>query len=263
MNFRKLAKKCLYTYWPGLSGALPYFGTRVYFPRKSHIFDLVCEEGIYEHKLLALVKGAASRGGWYFDVGANIGLMSVPILKMCDDVNVLSFEPSPNSREFLSRTWQESPWKDRWQLRFQAVGSEVGESIFYLSDPRFGGYDGLKDTGRVAGASTTQVPLTTLDEEWRTLGSPHVACVKLDIEGAEIGALKGATELIQASRPWVFLEWYESNFKCFGHQAHDLFNVARAMRYQLVALPNLVEVRSPGLLALHVQSTASFALIPC
>jgi hypothetical protein len=105
--------------------------------------------------------------------------------------------------------------------------------------------------------------LTTLDEEWRTLGRPHVACLKLDVEGSELRALAGAKELIQTTKPWVFLEWYEPNFTCFGHRAQDLLEVAREMRYQLVALPDIVEIRSQVLLALHVQSTASFALLPC
>jgi len=263
VTLRKLAKKCIYTYCPGLSGAFPYFGTRVYFPRKSFIFDLVCEEVIYEQKLLSLIKAAASRGGWYFDVGANIGLMSVPILKMCDNVHVLSLEPSPNTRDFLYRTRHESPWKDRWKVVFKAVGAQIGQTTFCLSDPRFGGYDGVKDTGRVDSAGVTTVPLTTLDEEWRTLGRPQVACLKLDVEGSEIRALAGAKELIQTTKPWVFLEWYEPNFRCFGHRAQDLLEVAREMRYQLVALPDIVEIRSQVLLTLHVQSTASFALLPC
>ena len=86
---------------------------------------------------------------------------------------------------------------------------------------------------------------------------------KLDVEGSEIRALTGAKELIQTMKPWVFLEWYEPNFRCFGHQAQDLLDVALEMRYQLVALPDLVEIRSQVLLTLHVQSTASFALLPC
>ena len=121
----------------------------------------------------------------------------------------------------------------------------------------------MKDTGRVDGAGMTTVPLTTLDEEWRMLGCPQVACLKLDVEGSEIRALTGAKELIQTMKPWVFLEWYEPNFRCFGHQAQDLLDVALEMRYQLVALPDLVEIRSQVLLTLHVQSTASFALLPC
>jgi FkbM family methyltransferase len=259
---RQFAKRLIYGYLPGVAGAFPYFGTRVYFPKRALIFDLACKEGIYEHELLSLIQGLITPGSWYFDVGANIGLMSVPILKMSKGVNVMSVEPSPNSQGYLRRTWSKSPWQDRWKVVFKAVGDRVGQTKFHCSTRQFAGYDGIMDTHRVPGAESTTVPLTTLDEEWRALGRPRVACVKLDVEGSEIRALAGARELVQSSRPHIFLEWYQENFQCFGHEASDLFRVAQELRYTLVALPNLIEIASPALLALHLRTTASFALVP-
>src|SRR5262249_50099124 len=114
MSFRGIAKKWIYGHCPGLSGAFPYFGTRVFFPKNAFIFKIVCSEGIYEHELLRQIEGVLRPGSWYFDVGANVGLMSVPVLSMRNDVRVLSIEASPNSHPYLHKTWSESPWKDRW-----------------------------------------------------------------------------------------------------------------------------------------------------
>src|SRR5207244_2025873 len=83
--------------------------------------------------LLKLIRGLVTPGTWYFDVGANIGLMSVPVLQSVHDCHVLSLEPSPNSYPFLERTWLESPWKDRWVVKIKAAGAQSGQVEFCLS----------------------------------------------------------------------------------------------------------------------------------
>ena len=67
---------------PGLAGSFPYFGTRVFFPKNAYIFTIVCEEGIYEKELLRHIQTVVKAGSWYFDVGANIGLMSVQFFSL-------------------------------------------------------------------------------------------------------------------------------------------------------------------------------------
>jgi FkbM family methyltransferase len=263
MSIRKTAKRLIYRYCPGVAGSLPYFGTRVFFPRKAFIFDLCCDEGIYEAQLLTQITGVIKPGSWYFDVGANVGLMSVPILKLLTDVHVLSCEPSANSRQHLAKTWSRSTWRDRWRLVFKAVGDRVGETEFWLSRPNLGGYDGIKHTQRVDAVRREVIPITTLDREWSVLGRPEVSCIKLDIEGAELQALRGATELIRACRPHIFLEWYAENFRCFGCEPQDLLAMAEELRYEVVALPSLSVIQSAPVLLLHMRRTAAFVMVPC
>ena len=262
MSLQKTVKKLIYGHCPGFAGKLPYFGTRVFFPKNAFILEIVCDEGIYERKLLGLIQRVIKPGSWYFDVGANVGLMSVPILHTTKDIKVLSFEPSPNTYPYLHRTWSECPWKDRWKTLSKAIGEQAGETEFHLAQPNFGGYDGIKWTRRVNTTGSVVVPMTSLDDEWRTLGRPPVSCVKLDIEGAEMRALAGARELLQTMRPYVFLEWYEENFKFFGCEPGDLLKIAHELGYQVVAVPNLNVIRSLPVLLLQMTQTALFVMVP-
>ncbi len=262
MSVRKKLKKLMYGHCPGFAGALPYFGTRVFFPRNAVIFEIACHEGIYERDLLTQIQGVITPESWYFDVGANVGFMSVPILYTRNDVNVVSFEPSPNSRGYLQRTWRESPWKERWRTVFKAVGDRAGETEFHVSNATHGGYDGIKWTRRAERIGTETVPMTTLDDEWRALGRPPVSCIKLDIEGAEMAALKGARELIQSLRPYIFLEWYDENFRCFASEPQDLLKTALEVGYEVVALPTVSVVQSLAVLLLHMRRTSSFVMVP-
>jgi FkbM family methyltransferase len=262
MSLRKKLKKLIYGHCPGFAGAFPYYGTQVYFPKNAFIFDIACEEGIYEQTLLHQILGVIEPGSWYFDVGANVGLMSVPILDTMKDVHVVSFEPSPNSSPYLERTWSKSPWQDRWKLVFKAVGNRIGETEYSLSTPNLAGYDGIKPTSRVKTVGVQSVPISTLDEEWKVLGRPVVSCIKLDIEGAEMQALAGAQELIETMRPHIFLEWYGENFRCFGNEPQDVLTAAEKFEYEVVAVPNLSVIQSLPVLLLQMRRTSAFVMVP-
>ena len=94
---------------------MPYYGARVYFPKGSYIFHMLCEQGIYEGENIKVINSLVDPGTTYIDVGANIGLMAVPVLNN-QDCSVISFEPSPNVLTFLERTASESQYRNRWKV---------------------------------------------------------------------------------------------------------------------------------------------------
>jgi FkbM family methyltransferase len=262
MTTRKLLKRILHSYFPGFSGWFTYYGTRVYFPKGAWVFEVVCEQGIYESDLLKLIGGLISPGSWYFDIGANIGLMSVPILKMVPECHVLSLEPSPNSSPFIKRTREESPWKERWLIKCKAAAEKSGQVEFSVGPSRLAGFDGMRHTGRVPSLAKSLVDVTTLDEEWIALGRPPVSFIKLDIEGAELKALAGAGELMKTARPYVVLEWYHENFRAYGLEAADLLTTAANLGYDVIAVPSMSPVGTPRMMLAQLQMTTSFMLMP-
>ena len=48
--------------------------------------------------------------------------------------------------------------------------------------------------------------MVTIDGAWAALGKPSVALMKLDVESAELRALRGAEELLRRCRPVLLLE---------------------------------------------------------
>lgn len=261
-TLRTWAKKIIFGRLPGLAGKFRYYGTVVHFPPGAFVFDILAEEGIYEADLLRQIQIFLRPNSCYFDVGANIGCMSVPILKSHPDVKVISIEPSPNSLPFLERTHAGSKHQDRWTLIGKAMGNSVGTVKFSIGDSKFAGYDGLKFTQRRDQLGSVDVPMTTLDIEWEAQGCPDVSCIKLDIEGAEMAALAGGERMLQACRPAIFMEWYEPNFKWFDVQIADLLEFAERHRYQIVATPTLYEIRTLGHLRMAMGTTGNVALIP-
>ena len=133
MRVRGLAKRLLFGTAPFFRGRFRYYGQVVYFPLGSSTFERVCEEGIYEREVTNLILALAKPGTTYFDVGANIGLLSVPVLSVCPTVKVVSIEASPDTLRFLRKTQLTAQCSDNWVVIGAAVAAKAGEHVLFLS----------------------------------------------------------------------------------------------------------------------------------
>ena len=262
MEIRKNIKKWLYGSCPGFAGAFPYFGTKTYFPKGAHLFSIVCRQGVYEAENVEVLRRLVKPNSWFFDIGANIGLMALPIVTGIPTCQVLSFEPSPGVLPYLRRTVSESRYASRWHLVPKAVGSSIGRTSFSVGSAANSAFDGLKATGRAPSAGSTEIEMTTVDTEWKRLGCPVVSAIKCDVEGAELGVLQGARECLAKMSPPVLLEWNTENLAAYGIAPDSLLDFASQCKFHVLALPHFLHVTSPWELNLHMIRTENFLLLP-
>ena len=152
-------------------------------------------DGSWEPEITRLLAGATRPGTTILDVGANIGASAIPLLAAFPDIHALSFEPSPSVLRFLTRTHEESRFRDRWEVIPKAVTEQSGADVTFTTFdcPGADVFDGLRDTGRTGAlARQVAVPTTSVDAEWQSRGRPPVSVLKVDVEGAELGVLAGA-----------------------------------------------------------------------
>ncbi|MEA5553497.1 FkbM family methyltransferase [Anabaena cylindrica UHCC 0172] len=259
---RKKIKKWLYGNCPGFAGSFPYFGTKVFFPQGSKIFELACQQGIYEIKNTELILKLIKPNTFYFDVGANIGLMAIPILNRCRTAKVLSWEPSPNTLPSLTLTRENSQFQDRWQVIGKAAGDFIGELDFAIASPELGAFDGFLDTKRAGLTKKITVPVTTLDSEWEAIGSPLVSIIKIDVEGAELQTLKGSTKCLQNNKPYILIEWTLKNLQAYGYESENLLDFAHEIGYQVFSISDFIPITNSTSLKLHMLKSESFLLVP-
>jgi FkbM family methyltransferase len=262
MSFKTKYKSWLYGRCPGFRGVLPYWGERLHFPRGSIAFEIACAQGIYEEENLRLLLAAARPGSWYFDIGANIGLMSAPLLRTEPTVQVVSVEASPRTADFLARSIGASRNRDRWRLVRKAVGASEGEIEFHLSAGTHAIFDGIRDTGRAPPGGTAMVPMTTLDTLWAEAGRPGVCLVKIDVEGAEADVLRGGLACLRTARPVVLLEWSRINLAAYGCPPEILLDLAAQAGCEVLNVPGLAPITSPANLRLQTGVSESFVLVP-
>ena len=253
-------------FWRGLcpffSGKFNYYGTRTYFPAGSSIFQRVCVESIYEQETTEWLCRIAQPNKLFIDVGANIGLTSIPVLRSVRTARVLSFEPSPGSISFLNQTWQASSFRERWEIVPKAVGDSVGITRFFVSSSQNALFDGLCDTKRGGQKREVEVALTTIDQEWHRLGCPLVGSVKIDVEGAEIKVLAGAEAVIRRDMPHLLLEWQRENLEASGVDVQSILDFAISHDYKLMPIPTLNPITDLDALEFHMLHTESFLLSP-
>lgn len=259
---KKTLRKWLYSKCPGMKGAFPYYGTKVYFPENSLIFNMACDQGTYEHEMVKLLMTLVKPNSYFFDVGANIGLMSIPILYHVESCKVVSFEPSPNTLPYLKRTVEESRFQNRWMVIGKAVTDHMGDIEFSMTYPAQGAFDGICDTKRGGDTKKTVLPSTTLDREWEQMDRPNVSTIKIDVEGAELSVLRGAINCIKKSQPYILLEWNSLNLAPYHFQSKDLLILAKDIHYRVFSMPLLIPVDDETTLSVQMLRTENFLLVP-
>ena len=243
-------------------GNFPYFNQKVYFPKNSAIFLKAMFEGVYEENNVNIIKKLVRDSTTVFDIGANIGLMAIPILDKFPNSTVISVEPSPNSFPFLSKTQNNSKFNERWIVVNKAISNTTGIVNFQLTAAENGAYESILDTKRSPIVDTISVNTTTIDALWIAQQKPEVSFIKIDIEGADLLALMGAKECIKHCKPHLLIEWNKTNIIPFGLNNQNLLNLAEEINYSIFALPHLTICNDLTTLNLLAQLGEDFLLSP-
>jgi len=260
--FRRFIKiNFLKKYW-NIKGVFPYFKQHVFFPKNSIIFLRAIDEGIYENDNVKIINSLIMENTTLLDIGANIGLMAIPTLSTPKNVRVISVEPSPNSFPFLAKTHHNSSFKDRWNLINKAVSDKEGKVNFQLATPNDAAYESILNTSRVNFIDSVEVECTTIDNIWEELSKPEVSFIKIDIEGADLLALKGATNCISNCKPKILMEWNKTNIIPFNLDNNDLMAFTKSIDYKIFALPYFAKCETVSDLNLLFQFDENFLLVP-
>jgi FkbM family methyltransferase len=175
----------------------------------------------FEKQELEFIVGRLQPGMTFVDVGANVGLFSIPAAKKVKHGNVYAFEPATWTFERLAKNAHLNNVRNLVSLR-SAVGDYTGEAILQINAP---GKDGLNTIGKPTHedsevVNTERVPITTLDEFLIQNSISHVDVMKIDVEGAELFVFRGAAKLL--GRPDAPLILYESGCLTKGFSYHPV-----------------------------------------
>lgn len=157
-------------------------------------------------------------GEVFFDIGANAGCITIPVAQALPQVRVIAFEPQASLARCVAVSARLNQL-DNVEVYTYALGEKQGTVDLYI--PAHGVCASL-----IAGAKNSQsVPcaMTTVDAEIDAgrLPSPHV--IKIDVEGAELQVLTGATRLIREHSPIIIFESKQHSSR-FGYGHQDLLN---------------------------------------
>lgn len=151
-----------------------------------------------------------------FDVGAFQGDATSRYAALFPEAEIYAFEPYPASYEALVAKYSTAP---RIHLANAAVSSRTGEAKFYVNgDSATNSLLPRPTSGRryfspqAVTRSTICVPTITIDEFRAKHNVPVPDILKLDIQGMELEALRGAEQTLNSERGGVSLVFSEVTF---------------------------------------------------
>ena len=163
--------------------------------------------GTYEPELQMALRELIPPGAIVYDVGANIGYVSLLLAKAAgQNGHVYAFEALPGNADQWRRNVALNRMEARLSLFAGAVTQSAGPVRFLVHTS--GGMG--KAAGSAGRADTYQSELTvpgiSLDEFVYGQGNPPPQVVKMDIEGGEVLALPGMRRILAEARPLMLME---------------------------------------------------------
>jgi FkbM family methyltransferase len=144
----------------------------------------------YDSETVSFIVGHLPDRGVFFDVGANVGMITFMVQMQRNTARIIAFEASPaNVQQWIRNRALNAP-ADATIVQ-AAVADRVGTARF-LVEAHESTFGRLSDEGNI------EVPMTSLDAYCSGQDIEKVHVLKMDIEGGEAAALAGAQGLLGA-----------------------------------------------------------------
>jgi FkbM family methyltransferase len=175
--------------------------------------------GTFEPHCLSYLKRCVRKGGTIVDVGANIGLFTLESSFVVGKAGrVVSIEAAPSHVEALKHNIELNFIKNVSVIE-TAVGDKTGHAT--LTRPR-GGNLGTFTVGAVDGNETYVVPVRPMDQLLGEMDVSSLDLIKIDIEGSEFCALRGAKQILREHRPTLLIELNEAALRRCNSSTQDV-----------------------------------------
>jgi len=182
---------------------------RYYLPTdapRDPVIHCIKTGAIFEPEIIETAKAYLRPGSTVLDLGANFGQMSVLFSQLVGSSgHVHSFEADPFIYELLQKTFAANNCQNV-TAHLGAVYDRPGKQLFYPVQDfiRFGAYGSYGIDPNAKSGRTVE----TLNIDSLNIETP-ISFMKVDIQGSDLFALRGAVETIKRHRMPIIFEFYQ------------------------------------------------------
>lgn len=185
--------------------------------------------GAHTRNELAMVASLLRPGDRMLDIGAHVGTFALPLARRVGpEGHVFAFEASRDNHALLERNIRLNAMESSITTTFGVVSEEPGAFSMRSPDETNSGMHYFVAT---AGPTSAELPSVQIDAWHAAAGSPPVALVKIDVEGAEVSVLRSSRRLIERHRPAIYIEINTAALANFGKSAMDIETELSALGY--------------------------------
>ena len=159
--------------------------------------------GLYDYHEMNFLLRYLREEDSFLDIGANIGIYTLLAASKIKSGCIYSFEALPTNYLRLEENIRLNNLTQVKPLSI-AIADSVG-SVTISNNTKSDSTAFITTNTTNTTAESLQIPSSTLDNLLQNENLNHLTLAKMDIEGAEILAFKGATSLLQQQRPHVWI----------------------------------------------------------
>ncbi|AYN94980.1 FkbM family methyltransferase [Pseudomonas sp. LTJR-52] len=218
----------------------------------SNPLDLIqnqlAKERFFEAQELSEMLLCMPKGARVLDIGSNIGNHGLFLTIIGSASYIECFEPIEETANILENNFKLNNIDiNKYKIRRMGVGSQKGLANINRFD------EGNLGASSIQVSTLGNIEVNSLDDLYP---KESYDILKIDIEGMELEALRGGSNLIERCKPIIFIEVANENkgfffawMKKSGYRVHRAFELVNASNY--IILPNKIrpEFYSNGLAA--------------
>ena len=203
-------------------------GFKMHIDRTDETLSRALMSGSYEPNETRIMMSMVKPGMTIVDIGANIGYYTLLFARAVGEGgSVYAFEPAPETFALLKRNLRENNLSHIVKLHEIALSDREGAGELFINEYNKGN-NRLYNSG---GMRSAPIRLKRLDDIIPPTNE-HVGFIKMDIEGAEVLALRGMRELLARDKPIIVIEYWPRRFKKLNTTAEEMFEMLGVLGYK-------------------------------
>ena len=212
-------------------------GQRLLVPQDMH---WSFSEGSYYEKNVEywLVRLASNMENCiFYDIGANLGYYAVLLAPWTR--KTFAFEPSPRTTGILRTNVNRNKLSERIEILALGISDYdgFGDLHLYTSIGNNSLHERkIPDGHALRHVGIETVPIASLDSARATNKLEAPDLIKIDIEGGELSALRGAEQTLRDCSPIVLFEYSETTARDAGYKRRALLDFLEPLGYQFFGL---------------------------
>ena len=218
------------------------------------------KDKIYEQETTLFIRKYLNEGDTVWDVGANIGYFTLEFARSVGPKGkVLSFEPHPEIFQVLQRNIIRNKYLNIITHN-QACGSEPGQTKLFFSTENEGNHKIVENSNSNNFALTEVVSLSNF------LGEYSPALIKMDIEGAELLALKGlGADYFKNNSVDFVIEYHPYEMSFFNVEGEELldFFIEAGYKFRNLATGSFPIIDKHSILKSYTKEDRSITNLFC
>jgi len=222
--------------WQGRLGRL-LNGMPIEVDPRDMVGSHILRNGVWEPETAAFFLGWLRPGMTFVDAGAHVGHYTLLASELVGgEGRVIAFEPHPLLGQVLRRNVGRAGCANATVSELALGGASGAVDLILHPCDNFGASSLRADT-QAGHRPRAPVEVTTLDDYLERAGVPRVDVVKLDVEGAELDVIDGASRTL-AANPDILLvvEFLRENARRFDRDVEDLESRLRELGFLLFTL---------------------------